>query len=301
LLVPSSAALPELLPPSQSIVLGESTRNWQGVELSLVREDIALPAEWAVHRDRHTVIIHRGGSMIELDTEIEGKGASHPAANPGDTWTIPAGLKYHGRARGGEIQYAVLRVEPARLKDLAGQREPVELIAPCQARHDEFLYQMIERLARLVDCRDDVSVMLGESICRTLCLHLVSEYRAHDAVLHIHHSTPTLNRIQTERCRQYIQDHLAESIELDSLATEMGMTVHLFLAAFRKAFGTSPMQYVIVHRLTRARGLLTHTRSDITSIAVACGFSSHSHLTSTFKKHLGMTPSQFRQRHSTRQ
>jgi len=294
----SSIALPA--PPSQSIVLGESTRNWPGVELSLVREDIARPTEWAVQRDRHTVIIHRSGSMVELDTEIEGKGGSHPPANPGDTWTIPAGLQYRGRARGGEIQYAVLRVEPAQLKGLTGRREPVELIAPCQARHDEFLYQMVERLAKIVDSHDDLSVMLGDSICHMLCLHLVTEYRAQDDALRIQRFVATLNPTQSERCRQYIRDHLAESIDLDSLAAEMGMSVHQFLTAFRKAFGTSPMQYVIAHRLTRARGMLMHTRSDITSIAVACGFASHSHLTSTFRKHLGMTPSEFRQRSSTR-
>jgi AraC family transcriptional regulator len=282
--------------PTDASVLAESTHCWQGVELSLVREDIAEPKEWRVHRDRHTVIIHRSGSLIESDTEIDGVCAQHGAANAGDTWAIPAGLHYTARARGGEIQYAVLRVEPTRLNELTGRREPVELIAPCQARADEFLYHQVERLAKIVDRRDDLAVMLGDAICQALCLHLVSEYRAEDGPPRRLRQSLSLGREQTQRCREYIQDHLADSIDLDSLAAETGMSVHAFLTAFRKAFGTSPMQYVIAHRLGRARWMLVHTRHDITSIAVACGFANHSHLTATFKKQLGLTPSEFRLR-----
>ncbi|WP_447971870.1 helix-turn-helix domain-containing protein [Nitrospira sp. M1] len=65
--------------------------------------------------------------------------------------------------------------------------------------------------------------------------------------------------------------------------------------AFREAFGTTPAQYIITQRLRRVQSLLVNGKDDITSIAHATGFSSHSHLTTTFKKHLHITPSQFRQ------
>lgn len=55
------------------------------------------------------------------------------------------------------------------------------------------------------------------------------------------------------------------------------------------------MQYIIAQRLRRARWLLMHTRNDITTIALETGFASHSHLTTAFKQHTGLTPLAFRQ------
>ena|SRR2546422_10956176 len=89
LLLPSSTAM-----PTDPTVLAESSMCWQGVQLSLVREDIARPKEWQVHRDRHTVIVHRSGFMSELDTQIDGVSARHGVAKTGDTWAFPAGLHY---------------------------------------------------------------------------------------------------------------------------------------------------------------------------------------------------------------
>jgi len=91
---------------------------------------------------------------------------------------LPGRSTLSRRGRGGEIEYAVLRVEPTRLNKLTGRREPIELIVPHQTRSDEFLYHQVERLAKIVDRRDDLSIMLGEAICHGLCLHLVSEYCA---------------------------------------------------------------------------------------------------------------------------
>ena len=75
---------------------------------------------------------------------------------------------------------------------------------------------------------------------------------------------------------------------LDDLAAVAGMSVHNFLRAFRKSFGTTPAQYVIDQRLRRARWLLTNTAHDIVAIALETGFSSHSHLTATMHRRHGI-------------
>jgi len=57
---------------------------------------------------------------------------------------------------------------------------------------------------------------------------------------------------------------------------------------------TTPGQYIIRQRLRRAQHQLASTRRDITSIALDCGFSSHSHLSASFARHLGCTPREHR-------
>ena len=65
-------------------------------------------------------------------------------------------------------------------------------------------------------------------------------------------------------------------------------SVHRLLIAFRRNFGTTPAQYVLTQRLRRARWRLLNSSQDIAEIAVSCGFSSHSHLASAFKRDIGI-------------
>jgi AraC family transcriptional regulator len=63
---------------------------------------------------------------------------------------------------------------------------------------------------------------------------------------------------------------------------------------FKQSMGMAPHQYVMNARLIRAENLLKTSQLDITSIALACGFSSTSHFSNRFKSVRGMTPSALR-------
>jgi len=105
---------------------------------------------------------------------------------------------------------------------------------------------------------------------------------------------PVFDAETKEKLAEYIECQLGGPINLASLIDLSGMRPHHFLAAFRCAFGTSPMQYVITERLRVARWLLRHTQDSISSIAAETGFSSQSHLTTALKQHDGLTPKQAR-------
>lgn len=66
---------------------------------------------------------------------------------------------------------------------------------------------------------------------------------------------------------------------------------------FRRHFGMSVGSYLRQVRTERAAHLLRHSSSDITGIALRCGFASHAHLCRVFKAHFGLTPSQYRAKH----
>ena len=103
-----------------------------------------------------------------------------------------------------------------------------------------------------------------------------------------------LSREQEVRLREYIDSRLDRAVRLGELASVTGLRVHDFLRAFRASFGTTPAQYVLEQRVGRARWLLKSTRKDITEIALETGFSSHAHLSMTFRKRVGMPPAAFR-------
>ncbi|MFK4997541.1 helix-turn-helix domain-containing protein [Bacillus sp. N9] len=57
----------------------------------------------------------------------------------------------------------------------------------------------------------------------------------------------------------------------------------------------SPHQYLINYRINNAKKLLYNTKLTIKEIAFTCGFNSVSHFTTTFKKHVNVSPNKFRE------
>ena len=274
-------------------VLAEQSGRWGPVELVVTQEDIRAATTWRMREARHAVIVHLGGPMRRLETELDGTGASPEPPSAGDIWVVPAGRAYASRARGGTIRYGVLYVDPQLLARVAG---PGADITPRLGHRDEFLYRSVERLAGLIGRGDDLSTTLGDSLGQAAALHLADGYRADARTGAGSRPGPQLTERAAARLRDHIHAHLGDRIVLEALADLAGMSPHALLVAFRRAFGTTPAQYVIAQRLRRARWLLTHSASDITAIALETGFASHSHLTTAFRRHVGLTPRDFRRR-----
>ena len=93
---------------------------------------------------------------------------------------------------------------------------------------------------------------------------------------------------------EFIDTNLCQDLSLEVLATVVGMSTSQFVRAFKATVGQSPHAWVLTHRLTRAKALLADTQHPIAQIALDCGFSSQSHMTTVFSKQLGITPKQYR-------
>jgi AraC-like DNA-binding protein len=95
---------------------------------------------------------------------------------------------------------------------------------------------------------------------------------------------------------QRIHNSLSDRITWQQIASSSKFSPYHFSRLFKARTGLSPRQYIISARLDKAKSLLTETDYTVNEIAEVCGFHNASHLGSTFSKHFGMTPSQFRSR-----
>lgn len=86
----------------------------------------------------------------------------------------------------------------------------------------------------------------------------------------------------------------AAAFTVESLAMIAGMSRSAFAAAFRRAFGQSPMNLVKLVRLRRASELLVTTTLPVADVAKRVGFSSRSNFSLAFNQLHGMDPSRFR-------
>jgi AraC family transcriptional regulator len=280
---------------SPAVVLNKYERKWPGLEVTFQTDDISRPTDWRIHSQHHAIVVHLGGLMQRLETELDGFGGSSGPALPGEVWTAPAERKYASHASGAKIDYALILLDPDALDQISGSRKGRVNLAPLAGIRDEFLFHTVRKLKAATTDTNDLSEMLGQSLSQTICLHLCQTYspgRGADPIKP--EPGPKLHADTARKLREFIHDNLGQRIALDDLAKLADMTTHHLLLAFRKAFDSTPAQYVIRQRLRRVQRQLVHTKKDITTIALEAGFSSHSHLTACFHQHLSCSPSTFR-------
>lgn len=95
-------------------------------------------------------------------------------------------------------------------------------------------------------------------------------------------------------CLDYISEHYAENIVLDTLAQEVGYSKSTCCRIFKNYMNCTLFDYVISYRLNKATTLLLKTDMNITEIAYQCGFGSASYFIKQFKKKSGISPLAYR-------
>lgn len=91
----------------------------------------------------------------------------------------------------------------------------------------------------------------------------------------------------------YIRSHIFNKLTLDEVAEEVGLSKYHFSREFKKATGMTVVSYINTVRCTNARKLLLKNEYSIHDIAIKCGFENDSYFSKTFKKHIGLLPSDF--------
>lgn len=92
----------------------------------------------------------------------------------------------------------------------------------------------------------------------------------------------------------YINEHFAEDIPVSRLARMAGLSQYHFIRTFKKETGYTPHEYLVNTRISTARYLLKNSRLSIKDICFHTGFSCESVFCSAFKKHMQVTPAQYR-------
>ena len=103
-----------------------------------------------------------------------------------------------------------------------------------------------------------------------------------------------LTASQKSRVLDVVQQRLAVDIALDDLAAAAGVSRFHFLRLFKNSLGITPHRFVMDQRLAAARKLLADTDQRLADVAASTGFSSQSHLCTTMRRRLGVTPKQWR-------
>jgi len=90
--------------------------------------------------------------------------------------------------------------------------------------------------------------------------------------------------------RRYIDEHFTEPLSLDTLAEVAHVNKYHLSHTFRREYGISPINYLIMRRIREGRHMLEHTSYSLSQIAHSIGFSSPSYFSQSFRKAEGLSP-----------
>ncbi len=100
-----------------------------------------------------------------------------------------------------------------------------------------------------------------------------------------------------DKAIRYLKDHFTEDVSVPKLADMVHMSMRQFQRIFLHFFKVPPTQYRIRMRVLAACDMLLRDNRSLSQIAAALGFSDESRFISHFKRHMGITPLQYRLKH----
>lgn len=95
-------------------------------------------------------------------------------------------------------------------------------------------------------------------------------------------------------CMQFISLHINEPIRTGDVVAYSGKSRAYLFRKFSGELGMSIGAYIILCRLREAKSLLRYTDKSLGEISSHLCFSSQSHFQNAFKKHMNMTPAEYR-------
>lgn len=95
--------------------------------------------------------------------------------------------------------------------------------------------------------------------------------------------------------RGVIAQHRDRAVDLQEIASDVGLNMRYFISLFRDGTGLPPHQYQIAMRVEKARELLQGSDTELSEVAIASGFCDQSHFSRLFKRSYGFSPGVFKQ------
>jgi AraC family transcriptional regulator len=251
----------------------------------------ASPYEVSYVPTKHVI-----GFTFEGQRGVDALGGSRRRHFDAEPWRLaftPAGCDvFSASDRGGE--YLMLRVEPETFARLAPEIASGSLAQFTNVADPLFTRFAINlRRATMLGAASSplaIEVLAAAAVQRVSVLLNSGKLRARPE------RRMTSRRLK--RILEYFEVRLAEEIHLADLASDIGLSESYLARTFKAATGTTLHAALMERRIAQARLLIEaalrrDAHGNLTDVAAATGFSSHAHMTTAFRRVLGITPSEW--------
>lgn len=150
-------------------------------------------------------------------------------------------------------------------------------------------------LSRLQPHMDVLFERLGsESVGNAMRTGLAVHALVTEVVLAAQEAGPVAEDDPVRLACAYVERHFAEKVTLDDLAREAAVSPSYLIRLFKRQLETTPHDYLLRYRISRAKELLAETTLTSAAIAERVGFTSESNFSYRFKQMTGQGPRAYR-------
>jgi transcriptional regulator GlxA family with amidase domain len=112
--------------------------------------------------------------------------------------------------------------------------------------------------------------------------------------------TQTTQSTAFDNLHHWLVENLGdERLNVETLAERVAMSPRNFARSYRAKTGMTPARALELFRIEAARRLLEETEQGIERIARSCGFGDEERMRTAFKRHLAVSPRDYRRRFAT--
>lgn len=162
----------------------------------------------------------------------------------------------------------------------------------CAAHEDEVVRHLCEALLPAIEQPHEASHLWSDHIALALLARLAEMHGIEALPMRLLHGG--LAPWQERRAKEMLISHLDGRVGLEALAAECQLSRAHFARAFKASTGFSPLRWLGVQRIARAKMLLTDTELSLEQVAESCGFVDSSHLSRAFSQAMGVSPGAWR-------
>jgi AraC family transcriptional regulator len=264
-----------------------------GVHVETVEVMRHMPFEYRFRAPCHLLIAAELAARYDGETFVGGLPRSTLRDFTGKLTFIPAGHDFRGSQRPRALtRTTYIYLDPrGPLADPALRFGEIEF-KPRLFFYDRELWEIALKLKSLVENPNSMHRQYAEALGILLTHELVRIND--DAAPNASIGRGGLACWQQKLVTAYIEEHVADDIQLATLAKLARLSPHHFSRSFKRSLGMPPHRYHANRRIERAKQLLANREMSVTAIALEVGFSETSTFTAAFRRLTGHTPSHYR-------
>lgn len=119
----------------------------------------------------------------------------------------------------------------------------------------------------------------------------------HEIILNIHSRVKVLKVARDPLAltlKEYLDKHVEDNVSLQNLSDLIFKSVSQTIRLFKREFGITPYDYLLLNRIETAKLLLLNSNMQINEIAFKLNFSDEHYFSNYFKTKVGLSPLKFR-------
>lgn len=273
---------------------------WTGGGAELLNRLLPEDSEARVRTNRHTLYANYYFDSTYNEAIYDGQKIASGLQPDRHIAFWPAHRELIGRMKGGgQTFYLAIFLDPSFMLRVASVEHLAGIVLqPNLSAGDLLSWQLLDALRSECEAGAPHGTLYAETMATALSVHLLRHHSNLDA-LRLRPVRGGLASRQFRRVCDYLEAHLAEDTTLAELATLVDLSPAHFCRAFKATTGYTITRWRTERRIARGKELLADPRLAITDIALACGFSDHSHFGKVFREQVGVAPSVWRRERLT--